>query len=877
MRSLGAIVVGIGAYRYDRSEFPRLEYASNDAHRIVEYLQTCWPAGDDVRVVHVDEEGATLAAVTSAFSALGKGGDYDLQVVFLSGHGVIDTSTAGFVLQPPIDSSAVSLLESAEFDQLLASVSARRTILILDCCYAEGIVRRMRFFGGLDKSDARLFIASSREHQLTWEDDRVGHGIFTAHLLDLLNNGSSVELGGVREQLDVDGELFPVLCQQVPLYVFEHKQQRQEPVKGGISIRPVSLPVARSARRIKERTAFGTAIRRLRQIVGAIASACVLFLLLAYAFTYYAEADRNGTIRLRHGIKWLAPVFRPFPTLRADTGIPAMVLSDDPAVSYAVKTGATSGFWMQVSRQGYRGWYDEIRASLRPESGARYDVLLGSGATRAVDHLTEASRASEVAFAAWSLLDRADPKALDSLLAHLPGADRTSPLLTPFSINDLDFDIMDLTQPELASYGEALRFAATVDPDRAFTAYIGFLKANSIWLAHSSPEQHGREAQRRAADDVADLLAVIAKARADRGEAALDAEKLLLLRALGRVGYGPLVNLALSRVSTTPADRQAAATKALAAFHGHSVEPAEADALQQLKDTLDESSASQERVQEAYERFVAADGPEQADLTGFLIAAADRKSLPPSLIATLLSKASEAVARQDRVFMDTEYARILAHAMNQVPSPSRPLVYLLIALVAAGVTPLSSSTAEMYTALVRQRLDTPAMVDQIMAEASAAPLYTPADPGVVSEPLPGASIVVGYGPWLEALAILGTDRPLTPPAVDVLERHVDDPNLRDIIIRALAGQRSAHEASCWKTSCSQTLGAYPRDGTKRQLASDLLAQELAGLPREEFVGALQRLRQERASETEPEVRIALGLATMNAQVARVRTRREEKE
>jgi hypothetical protein len=43
------------------------------------------------------------------------------------------------------------------------------------------------------------------------------------------------------------------------------------------------------------------------------------------------------------------------------------------------------------------------------------------------------------------------------------------------------------------------------------------------------------------------------------------------------------------------------------------------------------------------------------------------------------------------------------------------------------------------------------------------------------------------------------------------------------------------------------------------------------LPRGEFLAALEQLRKERASESEPEVRIALGLATINAQLARVRT------
>lgn len=129
------------------------------------------------------------------------------------------------------------------------------------------------------------------------------------YLLDLLNNGGPVGIRRARDRLDVDSEVFPILCEQVPLFVLEHKQQRQEPVKGGIFIRRVSLPVASSVRRFGERTAFGTAVRRLRQIITTVAVGCVVFLLFARLLGYCVEADRNGNIRLHHGTKWLAPHF----------------------------------------------------------------------------------------------------------------------------------------------------------------------------------------------------------------------------------------------------------------------------------------------------------------------------------------------------------------------------------------------------------------------------------------------------------------------------------------------------------------------------------------------------------------------------------------
>ena len=67
------------------------------------------------------------------------------------------------------------------------------------------------------------------------------------------------------------------------------------------------------------------------------------------------------------------------------------------------------------------------------------------------------------------------------------------------------------------------------------------------------------------------------------------------------------------------------------------------------------------------------------------------------------------------------------------------------------------------------------------------------------------------------------------------------------------------------------LNAFPNDAAERQLASDVLAERLANLPRGEFLRALDGLRREREVEVEPEVRIAIALARINAQLARVRT------
>jgi len=84
---------------------------------------------------------------------------------------------------------------------------------LLDCCFAEKVVENSRFFTRLDGSKARLFICSSRASQRTWEEDKLGHGVFSANLVEILRGDRS-------EQINVESELFPQLCERVPLQVF---------------------------------------------------------------------------------------------------------------------------------------------------------------------------------------------------------------------------------------------------------------------------------------------------------------------------------------------------------------------------------------------------------------------------------------------------------------------------------------------------------------------------------------------------------------------------------------------------------------------------------------------------------------------------------
>ena len=594
MPQVGAVIVGIGAYRSGLpGALPPLRFASADADGIETYVRTCWPRSGDAIIERVKEEEATAGAIEEAFRRLGRSGPFELQVVFFSGHGLVAPDSTGVVVQPAAAGGPHGLLTPSVLDELLGLASATRTILILDCCFAEGIVGQMPRFSHLGGDLARLYVASSRQDQRTWEDDGAGHGVFTAHLLDLLNTGSSTKLNGIRDKLDVDGELFPVLCDQVPLYVLGQKQARQEPVKGGVSMGPVTLPVARAVRRIREHTPLQTALLRTRQIGGGLVTAAVALLLFAYTMLYYIEPERSGTLVVKAGTRWLEPVFRLLPTMRVDTGIMASELSSKTASSYPLQTGYSTGIWTHLTTQGYRLWYDAVSAGLASTVAARYNILVGVAGPTPVSAFSDETRPADVEFAAWAAMVTERAQDFPSILARIPGAERlVSPAISAFNPNLLDFQILDRTVADMENFADALALAAALDPVHTLPAYIGFLKATQEWLTHNTDSARGRNARQRVASAVADLVGVIARARVDRGIPALDPSTLEQLDQLSAAGYSQVVDAALSRVSGS-AQVFGPAEKALASYSGDADDPLQEAALEAITAALDGSARAQ--------------------------------------------------------------------------------------------------------------------------------------------------------------------------------------------------------------------------------------------------------------------------------------------
>jgi len=254
--------------------------------------------------------------------------------------------------------------------------------------------------------------------------------------------------------------------------------------------------------------------------------------------------------------------------------------------------------------------------------------------------------------------------------------------------------------------------------------------------------------------------------------------------------------------------------------------------------SLNDSPESRAIIDQIVARFQQAGNGESSYLSRLLIKAADAHAISPQLIVRLVADAKRSLAKPDRDFMDSERARILSHAMSLVPVADRPSIYKLIELVAADVTPMAGSTAEMYGALGHQRLDVPGMLKHVSAQARLAKPYSPVGPDTVNEPLPGMAIVVGAGPWVAALAEYGQNRRLANADVAVLREHVADPALSQIVLKALDEQERLRARDAALDLWMKELGTTSRSAQERNVRQDVIAEALAFMPRRAFVIAL---------------------------------------
>ena len=213
-----ALLIGIDHYQM----LSHLKYARRDVETFAAVLQQmCGFAADDITLMTCQGKSALLADaiyIEHALANLQKEVDLDLLVIGFWGHGFATDQGSRFLcgvqtMEQDLQRTALSLdLVKAKIGQ----IQAKDTLVLLDCCQSRPAVAGRNAiadvlgqdeeasFGALardikatrqsrkDQREPRVALLSScRAGQKAYEWEERKHGIFTAHLIDGLQDGLS--------------------------------------------------------------------------------------------------------------------------------------------------------------------------------------------------------------------------------------------------------------------------------------------------------------------------------------------------------------------------------------------------------------------------------------------------------------------------------------------------------------------------------------------------------------------------------------------------------------------------------------------------------------------------------------------------------------
>ncbi|MCW5756764.1 MAG: caspase family protein [Phycisphaeraceae bacterium] len=192
-----ALVIGVNDYKHTG----RLEYATNDAKGVASVLteRFGFPAENTKLLL---DDAATLQGIRSAMHKLAKDAtDDDRVFIFYAGHGHTVPAygrDAGFLV--PVDGREDDTATMLPWDDLVHTsriIRAKHLLFVMDACYGGSIAMRSlapgskRFLRDMMGRYSRQFLTAGKANEVVADSGgpRVGHSVFTGHLLDALEGG----------------------------------------------------------------------------------------------------------------------------------------------------------------------------------------------------------------------------------------------------------------------------------------------------------------------------------------------------------------------------------------------------------------------------------------------------------------------------------------------------------------------------------------------------------------------------------------------------------------------------------------------------------------------------------------------------------------
>nr|AAU82846.1 conserved hypothetical protein [uncultured archaeon GZfos1D1] len=243
-----ALIVGIATYKDPK--IPKLNYTTHDAKAVFDLLVDPDMAGFKKENVKIFLDGeATSFNIKDAISSwLFKNAKEDSIVfVFFAGHGGVEEdrfdtekdNLAKYLLpyDTDFDNFYASALSNSDFNRLLLSIKSRRLVVFMDSCYSGGVsekkARDVKIvedpYEKMAEGEGRLVIAASQPDQRSFEDENLGHGIFTHHLIEALSGAADLDNNGYVKAMEV----YKHLSDTVPKTAMRLAGGVQEPILRG--------------------------------------------------------------------------------------------------------------------------------------------------------------------------------------------------------------------------------------------------------------------------------------------------------------------------------------------------------------------------------------------------------------------------------------------------------------------------------------------------------------------------------------------------------------------------------------------------------------------------------------------------------------------
>lgn len=243
-KKIWAVIIGIDNYENVR----QLRYAVNDAKAFYEYL---------IHHNQIPKENITLllnkeASLSKLRSVLGtqlkrKARKEDMVIIYYAGHGAAEKdsmSPDGDGLEKyllPYNANPRDLYASAlpmrEISHIFSRIRSERLILIVDSCYSGASSGRTislagvranisdEFLDRIASGKGRIILTASGANEVSAEDEKLKHGLFTYFLLEGLRGKADTDRDGL---ITVD-EAYRYVSKHVP----QATGQEQNPVKKG--------------------------------------------------------------------------------------------------------------------------------------------------------------------------------------------------------------------------------------------------------------------------------------------------------------------------------------------------------------------------------------------------------------------------------------------------------------------------------------------------------------------------------------------------------------------------------------------------------------------------------------------------------------------